>query len=470
MQRAFPILKQEQAGNIHEKSLYFLNKYGIQFHNEQAKALFARSGARVEADTVRIPPEMVARALESAPKEFRLLAREDSRTAMVGEGHRPLLTPCGMPPNVIESENLRRTATAEDLERFIKLAHTSRQCDMMYPGIVFPHMPGRSEDSVMLYQTYRALSLSDKPLLGHSKDLFSARATIEMASAATGRTEGYYAIGNANSVSPLQWHRDMADALMYFAERNQPLMVMSCPMAGMTSHIFPENTLLTSNVEILAGVVLSQLVRPGVPVLYSPHAYAADLRHMNITIGTAESTRLYMACAQLARFYQLPCMVGGALSDAKAFDVQMGIDSTANIFMNLLSDVDVGFQFFGVLDNYNSISYEKWIADEEIIDRYRILEQPMADVTFEYADLIGQLGSDALYAADDDTAECYREFLQDMPVSTHMNYENWEKERITCQQRARAICEKRIEGYDALGFVPNPEVETVYQKYLCECK
>ncbi len=470
MQRAFPILTKAQIEGIHEKSLYFLEKYGIQFHNEEAKEIFRRAGARIDGDTVRIPSGLVSRALESAPKEFLIESRDDAKSSMLGEQHKSLLTPCGMPPNVIESEHHRRAATAQDLERFLKLAHTSRQCDIMYPGIVFPHMAGRSEDWVMLYQTYRALSLSDKPFLGHSKDLFSARATVEMASAATGKTCGYYAIGNVSSVSPLQWHRDMTDALMYFAKANQPIMVMSCPMAGMTSHMFPENTLLISNVEILAGIVLNQLVRPGAPVIYSPHAYVADLRHMNITIGSAESTRLYMASSQLARFYNLPCMVGGALSDAKDFDVQMGIESTSNIYMNLMCNVDLGFQFFGVLDNYNSISYEKWIADEEIIDRYRILEQPMDDVTFAYADIIGELGSDALYAADDDTAECYRDFMQEMPVSTHMNYENWEKGRISCRQRALEVCEKRIAQYDALGFEPNPEVEAVYRKYLEICK
>lgn len=466
MRNQFEVLTENQIQNIHEKSLYVLSHYGIPMKNERALNYFYTQGALIEGNNVKIPVTMVENTLSKIPSSFTIEAKDPKKSATIGSGFPPLLTPCGMPTHIIENTYKRRAATEEDLKNFMKIIHTSDVCNANYPGVVYPKMKGWNDDQITLYQTYTALNMSDKPFLGHSHDLKHSMATIEMASAATGKTSGYYAIGNVSSVSPMHWDFHMLDGLMCFSEKNQPMMIMSCPMAGMSGHIYPENTLLMSNIEILAGMVLSQLVNEGCPVIYGNHAYMADMRTLNLVTGASESTRLYTAAAQLGKFYKIPTMIGGALSDSKDFDVQTGIESTSNIFLNLMSDVDLGFQFFGILDSYNSISYAKWISDEEIVARFKLLSTPMNDVTQEYADQIGTLGENADYPNHVDTKKNYRKAVKPSLISSRTNYDEWLKRKITCQELAETICQKRIEQYDTLSLKNDPDLEKIYKKYL----
>ena len=83
--------------------------------------------------------------------------------------------------------------------------------------------------------------------------------------------------------------------------------------------------------EALAGVVLSQLIRPGVPVVLNNSSSCADMKTLGLTVGAPECALVCIGTAQISKFYGWPCRSGGTISDAKVVDAQAGAESMANL-------------------------------------------------------------------------------------------------------------------------------------------
>ncbi|MCP4454804.1 MAG: trimethylamine--corrinoid methyltransferase, partial [Planctomycetes bacterium] len=137
-------------------------------------------------------------------------------------------------------------------------------------------------------------------------------------------------------------------------------------IAGATSPVTMEGTLVVQNAEVLAGIVLSQLVREGAPVVFAGSSSATAMRYGTLSIGAPEMAINTAATAQMARFYDLPCRGGGALTDAKQVDSQAAYESMMSMQMATLSGINFVLHSAGILEGYMTASYEKFIIDAEI--------------------------------------------------------------------------------------------------------
>lgn len=82
-------------------------------------------------------------------------------------------------------------------------------------------------------------------------------------------------------------------------------------MAGGTGPVTLAGTLVTINAEILTGVVLSQLVKKGAPVIYGSSTTNFDLRKATATVGSPELGLISAGVAKMAQYYNLPSFVAG---------------------------------------------------------------------------------------------------------------------------------------------------------------
>jgi trimethylamine--corrinoid protein Co-methyltransferase len=180
---------------------------------------------------------------------------------------------------------------------------------------------------------------------------------------------GNSCMGIVNSLSPLGWDGKMLGSMGVFARERQPLVVAACAMSGATSHISLAGTLVSTNAEVLAGIVYMQLLAPGTPVIYGNTSGIADMETLSLSVGAPECTLLAAGAAALARYYHLPCRTGGGLCDGAFLDMQAGAESMLNLLNTVLCDADFILQALGVTESFLSISYEKWLFDEELLDK-----------------------------------------------------------------------------------------------------
>ena len=181
---------------------------------------------------------------------------------------------------------------------------------------------------------------------------------------------------SVNANSPLLYDAPMLESLITFARYGQPVLIAPFVMAGVTGPTTLAGALAQQNAEVLAGIILTQLVRPGTPVLYGCASSNVDLRNGNPAIGSPESAVSIAVCAQLARRYALPCRGGGALTDSPIPDAQSNYERMYTLMTSFMSGVHYLMHGLGTLESYLTMSYEQFVIDLDSLAMIRNLLQP----------------------------------------------------------------------------------------------
>lgn len=141
-------------------------------------------------------------------------------------------------------------------------------------------------------------------------------------------------------------------------------------MTGVSTPISDIGALVAQNAELLAGIVLAQLVQPGVPVIYGTATYAADMRSGAFITGSPLSNLIDRAALQLAQsLYHMPTRTLAGNTDAKVPDIQAGYETMQNYIQLLMGGTHMINECLGILDGMMTVSYEKYIIDEEMLRR-----------------------------------------------------------------------------------------------------
>ena len=429
--------------NLHDQTLALLARTGVRLCHQEARDLFQKAGAKIDGETVKIPPILVEQALTSVAPAFSLRARNEENSIVVGEG-RPVFGPTVGVVFVSDPKQGRRHSTAKDHEDLLKLSQTSPYCALACAGLIYPDAYRGKEG--LIQQMKNALLLSDKPVLALTQDQEIAEITLAMAALSMG-DEGCYAMGICNTLSPLAWDEKMLGALMAFARAGQPVVAACCSILGLTSPIGIAETVVVNNAEVLAGVILTQLVREGTPVVYGNTSAAVDMRTMAIALGAPEYAQIEAIGRALARRYGLPYRSGGGLTDAKVVDAQAGVESALNLAVAVANHNDLIFHALGSMESFLSVSYEKWLLDEETLGRLVHMTAspaPAADTPALAAE-VGIMGS---YLTHPTTFAQYKAVLHTPPLANRDNYESWAAKDTSLLREASRLIASRINAYE----------------------
>lgn len=450
-------LTKEQIVDIHNLTLDLLENTGIAMHHEPSRKIFAQNRCDVKGEIVRIPGTLVMEMLKRLPKSFTVVGRNPLRQVKIGEGNDPVWGPAAGPVFVTDSNKNRRPGTLKDLENFLALSQSSPYIGVACSGILSPaDVTPREKHLKAMGETIR---ISDKPLVGLALGKKVSDDCIKMARIAAGDQGEYYIIGIVNSLSPMAWDERMLEAIWAYAGERQPLILTCCSMAGFTSPTTLASTLVQNNAEVLAGIILCQLINPGTPVVYGNTSTITDMLTMNLCIGAPEYALLSTACAQLAGFYGVPFRSGGGLSDAKELDPQAGIESTTNLLFSMANQVDFVLHALGVMESFLSISYEKWIMDEEILGRIYRLRRGIGVLPKDAEALISGVGAAGHYLDQADTMRNFRDVFYRPLISDRGNWDNWLGKEKTYAQKAADACQKRLEDFNPPQLSPHIEAE-----------
>ena len=453
-------LTEGQLKAVHRATLDLLARHGIAIHHAPSRQIFEQHGATVDGEMVKIPEKLIEEALHTAPASFSVIGRNPARTISIGQQYAPVFGPAAGPVYVTDLGGGRRPARLEDLRNFLALAQSSEHIGVVAAGLLEPNdLPRKGKHLTVMMETVK---LSDKPIIGLSLGKEVSEDCIAMAYIATEGAGQYYLFGIVNTLSPMAWDEKMLEAIWAYAGKNQPLVITCCSMAGFTSPTTLAATLVQNNAEVLAGVVLAQLINPGTPVVYGNTSTTTDMLSMNLCIGAPEYAILSTAFAQLARCYGLPFRSGGGLTDAKEVDAQAGIEAATNLIFTMANNVDFVLHTIGIMESFLSISYEKWIMDEEICGRNMRMCQGIGELPATAVELIGKVGPGGYYLDQDDTLLNWKGTFFRPQVSDRSNWDGWLTKNKTFQQRAQEIWMKRLEN-----FVP-PELSLAVDAELKE--
>lgn len=363
------LLTVAELERVHEASLDILENVGMLVRNARAQELFRARALPFDADSevVRLPRAVVEAALTCIPPTFTFYAREP-RLDRTLPTDRPVIMTASSAPNMLDPlTGAERRAYSEDIARIARLVFMLDGYDVFSVSTLAEDAP---LDQFTVTRLYPALKHCLKPLRVSASSAADVRQILELGMLAAGSEESYRARPFITHhycpiVSPLTFDLDSTDELIFACEQNLPSYATMVPNGGMSSPFTLLGTLVQANAEFLAYATLTQLLRPGKPLIYSTLPTLADLRRGNYAPGSIENGMLVMGAAQLARRYHVPSAGYLGLTNAKVNDAQSGYEAGMSNVAALLAGCDL-FSMGGLLDALMCFDFGKAVTDAEI--------------------------------------------------------------------------------------------------------
>ncbi len=374
-QAAQPVLKipvyrlanEEAIELIHRQSMKVLAEVGIDFYDDEARAILKAHGVEVRGDTAFFEPGLVEAYIAKAPARFTQLARNPNRSVTIG-GRHLCFAPVYGPPFVYDIEFGRREARLEDFVNFVKLAYQNPYLHHSGGTIVEPtDTPVNTRHLDMLYSH---IKYSDKPFMGSVMSAANAADSVTMAEILYGADkirQNPALISLINISSPRRLDDRMLGALTTYARARQAVIITPFIMAGAMSPAGVAGTLIQQNAEALAGLAYAQMVQPGTPVVYGSFMTNVDLKSGAPMFGSPESQIALVTSAQLARRYNLPFRSGGMFTSSKMPDAQAAYESVMTMLPAAQAGVNFVLHAAGWLENGLTAGYEKFVMDAEVL-------------------------------------------------------------------------------------------------------
>ncbi|MGA2268891.1 MAG: trimethylamine methyltransferase family protein [Bryobacteraceae bacterium] len=384
MRPRLKLLSDDLIANVVAEARGLLCTLGVEIHNQAVVALLCDHGAGTGgADSrVRFTEDLIDRALRTAPHSFRLFDALGNLTHDFS-GDNVYFTPGSAAIHILDGRTGEmRLPTTADYVRYVKLTsglgHIASQSTAFIPADVHEKI----SDS---YRLYLSLLHGEKPVVTGAFTIEAFEVMRDLQLAVRGGAEALrrkpLCVFSCCPTAPLKWSAVTSQNLVDCARWSIPVEFVSMPLCGFVAPVTLAGSLIQQTAETLSGVVISQLVNPGHPVLYGGSPAVFDVRYETTPMGAIETMMLDCANSEVGKSLGMPTQGYVALSDAKQLDAQAGLETGMGALLAALSGIN-SISGPGMLDFENCQSLEKLVVDNEICGMtYRLLAgiQPRED-------------------------------------------------------------------------------------------
>jgi len=461
IKRNIPVLElcsEEGIEIIEANADTILEETGIEFtDDEEVLALFKDAGADVNGTRVRFPKGLLRSILKTAPAEYVQHARNPDRNVVIG-GKNLVFAPVYGPPFVRDLDGGRRYGTIEDFRNFVKLAYMAPSIHHSGGTVCEPvDLPVNKRHFDMVYSHMR---YSDKPFMGSVTHPDRAADTIAMCEILFGKEfieQNTVCTSLINCNSPMTMDGTMLGALKNYSRANQAVIVTPFIMQGAMAPVSAAGTLAQALAEGMAGTALTQILRPGAPVVFGMFSAALSMQSGAPTFGTPEPTLVISAAAQLARRLKLPFRSGGSLCGGKIPDAQAAYESANSLVPAVLSGVNFMLHGAGWMEGGLVSSYEKFVMD---IDQLGMMETLAKGYDFsengQAMDAIREVGPGNHFLGCAHTQANFETAFYRSTIADNNSFEQWQAEgSLRTVDRASAVCKNMLDSYEAPPIDPS---------------
>jgi len=450
---SFKPLTEESIDRIHQTAMRVIEEVGFEINSEAALELFKGAGAWVEPEKhlVRLPQKMVIELIEMAPSEVRLCGQDERHDILLG-GKRVYAGTGGTALHIHHPDTgERKLATLDDLKRIAKLVDKLDNIHLF----MLPTYPSELPvEQVEVNRFFAGLDNTTKHVMGGVYTLNGVKQVIRMAELIAGSDEKLRQRPLISmitcSISPLKLDRQYGDLVVTIAQAGIPVVCPAEPLCGATSPVTLAGNLVIQTVDSLMGVLLTQIINPGTPVIFGSVAASTDLRDLKYLAGSIEMGLINAAGAQMAQFYKLPFYATGGMTDSKVLDAQSGYESALTNLLCALAGANFIHDAAGLMEFALTTSYEKYVIDNEILGMVmRAVEGIRVDDDTLAFDLIKQVGPGGNFVTAKHTRHFMRSEHYQPSLSDRDSREEWEaKGRKTILERATERVEELIASHN----------------------
>jgi trimethylamine--corrinoid protein Co-methyltransferase len=447
------VFSDDQVAAIHEAALVMLERQGMKVLLPEARELYRRAGADVDdaSQNVRMPRELVSASLATAPRDITFHAVDPDHSIPVSNNCVAFAVTSG-PPNIMDTAGGRRAGTIEDYRNLIKLCQSFEVIHVLGGATEPQDVPVNIRH---LEVTRAQLMLSDKVPFMFARGRGQVADNLELMRIAHGvsaeefRSRPHtYCIINTNS--PLQLDIPMCEGIIDFANAGQVAIITPFTLAGAMAPVTIAGALTLAHAEALAGLTLSQIVKPGAPIIYGSFTSNVDMKSGSPAFGTPEYVKAAFGAGQMARFLGLPWRSSNATA-SNIPDEQSVYESQMSLWGALFGGCNFVLHAAGWLESGLTTSYEKFILDIEMLQMLAEVFQPVGAEPADLAlDAVAEVGAGGHFFGCAHTMERYRSAFYAPLVSDWRNAGSWAEDGAkTAAQRASGLWRSTLERYVA---------------------
>jgi len=265
-------LSDEKLVQLQEATLHVLEKIGVRFPSEKALKIFEAHGATVDRETslVKIPRDLVLKAMATVPRYFRLGARQPDLGFSLQEGHTYFTVDgCGVETIDLET-GLPRASTKADVGRMARIVDYLSSTAFYWPIVGsqdYGHLSALHDLDAGWNNT--AKHLKTETLIGETLTRYAIEMATVIAGSAQQLRENPVLSVLICTIAPLLQDKDSIDGAMLLAEHGIPVSFMAMPTMGTTAPATQAGAFVVADAEIISATVLMQLINPGTPVSHS---------------------------------------------------------------------------------------------------------------------------------------------------------------------------------------------------------
>ncbi len=446
-------LLDEQVELIHDASMRILEQVGIDILNAEACQLLQAAGVRLGADGKRMyfERDMIMERIASAPQQFTLHARNPAHSIQVG-GNFINFGTVASAPNTNSLDGGRRAGNQRDYRDFLRLGQSLN---------IIHFFSGYPVEPVDIHASVRHLdcladcvTLTDKPFHAYSLGKQRNLDALEIARIGRGisveqmdREPSLFTI--INSSSPLRLDEPMLQGIIEMSARNQVVVLTPFTLAGAMAPVTLAGALAQQNAEALAGITLTQVVRPGSPAVYGGFTSNVDMKSGAPAFGTPEYLLAAQISGQLARRYKLPFRSSNVCA-ANAPDAQAGYESMIALWGAISGGCNFVMHGAGWMEGGLSASFEKMMIDADLLQMMATYLQGI-EINEDALGLeaIKDVGPGGHYFGTAHTMSRYKTAFYAPLISDWRNFESWEEAGSpTADQHANKLYKQILSEYE----------------------
>jgi len=422
------MLGTENCLQIHQASCEILWKLGVQVLSQAGINLLIAAGAAVTDNLVKISPSLVEWALASVPGPFALYKRGSEEIALDLNREKVYFGPGSDTLHYLDPRSgERRVFKLQDVADCVRVCDALTEIDFVMSMGVPRDVP---ENRYYRYQFACMLRNTIKPIVVVCNDLADIEAIAAMAAAAAGGMDRFSRFPNillySEPSTPLRHSLEATEKLLFAAEHSIPVTHSPAPMMGGTAPVTLAGAVALGNAEMLSGLVMHQLKKPGAPFLYGHGVHHLDMKSMISVYGAPEFQLARVMAAEMGHFYGLPVWGYAAHSDSKVIDGQAAVDAQFSVFVALMARTNLNHDV-GYLESGLTHSPEMVVLTNEIISMTRRFTQGVLinDETLAL-DAIQAVGPGGNFMGNEHTLAHWRE-LWTPRLFDRQRLDMWEK-------------------------------------------
>jgi trimethylamine--corrinoid protein Co-methyltransferase len=467
----YEVLDEEGLALIERNADLILEEIGIEFRDdEEALQMWREAGADIVLTRARFPRGMLRELIKTAPATFTQHARNPERSVEIG-GNATVFAPVYGPPFVRDLDKGRRYGTIEDFRNLVKLAYMAPAIHHSGGTVCEPvDVPVNKRHLDMVYSHIR---YSDKPFMGSVTHPDRASDSVAMAKLVFGEKfvdENCVLVSLINANSPMVFDGTMLGALKVYARAGQGTIVTPFILAGAMSPVTVAGTLTQVLAEVLAGAALTQLCRPGAPVVFGCFASSISMQSGAPTFGTPEPSLVSCGAAQLARRLGIPFRTGGSLCASKVADAQAAYESANTLNATLLAGTNFVLHAAGWLEGGLASGYEKFVMDcDQLAMQQRFAAGVDLSENGQGLAAIREVGPGSHFLGCEHTQANFETAFYRSTVADNNSFEQWLAEgEKTAEQRANALWKKWLADYEAPPL--DPGIDEALNDFIAQKK